>query len=46
MPKIQKLRLAGVSFKCNYIKSVYNELLNESNEVGTTNYMILNPQKI
>jgi hypothetical protein len=21
-------------------------LLNESNEVGTTNYMILNPQKI
>jgi four helix bundle protein len=35
------------SFKCNYInESVYNELLNESNEVGKLiNYMILNPQK-
>ena len=35
------------SLKCNYIsESVYNELLNESNEVGKLiNYMILNPQK-
>ena len=35
------------SFKCNYINEViYNELLNESNEVGKLiNYMILNPQK-
>ncbi|NDP28702.1 MAG: four helix bundle protein [Flavobacterium sp.] len=35
------------SFKCNYInEAVYNELLNESNEVGKLiNYMILNPQK-
>jgi four helix bundle protein len=35
------------SFKCSYItESVYNELLNESNEVGKLiNYMILNPQK-
>ncbi|MBA4275243.1 four helix bundle protein [Flavobacterium sp.] len=35
------------SFKCNYINAtVYNELLNESNEVGKLiNYMILNPQK-
>ena len=35
------------SFKCNYIsENVYNELLNESNEVGKLiNYMILNPQK-
>jgi len=35
------------SFKCNYInESVYNELINESNEVGKLiNYMILNPQK-
>jgi four helix bundle protein len=36
------------SFKCNYInEAIYNELLNESNEVGKLiNYMILNPQKI
>jgi four helix bundle protein len=35
------------AFKCNYInEAVYNELLNESNEVGKLiNYMILNPQK-
>ena len=35
------------SFKCNYInEAIYNELLNESNEVGKLiNYMILNPQK-
>ena len=35
------------SFKCNYINEViYNELLNESNEVGKLiNYMIMNPQK-
>ncbi len=35
------------SFKCNYINEViYNELLNESNEVGKLiNFMILNPQK-
>ncbi|MFE3869489.1 four helix bundle protein [Flavobacterium sp. LS2P90] len=35
------------SLKCNYInESVYDELLNESNEVGKLiNYMILNPQK-
>lgn len=35
------------SFKCNYInEAVYNELLNESNEVGKLiNFMILNPQK-
>jgi four helix bundle protein len=35
------------SLKCNYIsESVYNELLNESKEVGKLiNYMILNPQK-
>ena len=35
------------SLKCNYInESIYNELLNESNEVGKLiNYMILNPQK-
>ena len=35
------------SFKCNYINEViYNELLNESNEVGKLiNYMILNSQK-
>jgi four helix bundle protein len=35
------------SLKCNYIdKSVYDDLLNESNEVGRLiNYMILNPQK-
>jgi four helix bundle protein len=35
------------SLKCNYInESAYNELLNESNEVGKLiNYMILNPQK-
>ncbi len=34
-------------FKCNYItEGVYNELLNESNEVGKLiKYMILNPQK-
>jgi four helix bundle protein len=35
------------SFKCNYItESVYDEMLNESIEVGKLiNYMILNPQK-
>jgi four helix bundle protein len=35
------------SLKCNYINEVtFNELLNESNEVGKLiNYMILNPQK-
>lgn len=35
------------SLKCNYInESIYNELLNESNEVGKLiNFMILNPQK-
>jgi hypothetical protein len=35
------------SLKCNYInESVYKELLNKSNEVGTLiNYIILNPQK-
>ena len=35
------------SFKCSYInESVYNEMLNESIEVGKLiNYMILNPQK-
>jgi len=35
------------SLKCNYIsESIFNELLNESNEVGKLiNYMILNPQK-
>jgi len=35
------------SLKCNYInESVYNALLNESNEVEKLiNYMILNPQK-
>lgn len=35
------------SFRCNYInEDVYNELLNESNEIGRLiNYMILNPQK-
>jgi four helix bundle protein len=35
------------SLKCNYInETIYNELLNESNEVGKLiNYMILNPQK-
>jgi four helix bundle protein len=35
------------SLKCNYIsESIYNELLNESNEVEKLiNYMILNPQK-
>ena len=35
------------AFKCNYInEAVYNELFNESNEVGKLiNYMILNPQK-
>ena len=35
------------AFKFNYInEAVYNELLNESNEVGKLiNYMILNPQK-
>ncbi|MFV5686381.1 four helix bundle protein [Flavobacterium sp. GB2R13] len=35
------------SLKCNYInESIYNELLNESNEDGKLiNYMILNPQK-
>jgi four helix bundle protein len=34
------------SLQCNYIsESIYNELLNESNEVGKLiNYMILNPQ--
>ena len=35
------------SLKCNYIsESIYNELLNESNEVGKLiNFMLLNPQK-
>jgi four helix bundle protein len=35
------------SLKCNYInENIYNELVNESNEVGKLiNYMILNPQK-
>lgn len=35
------------SLKCNYInESIYNELLNESNEIGKLiNFMILNPQK-
>lgn len=35
------------SFKCDYInETVYNDLLNESIEVGKLiNYMILNPQK-
>ena len=36
------------SLKCNYYinESIYNELINESNEVGKLiNYMILNPQK-
>lgn len=35
------------ALKCNYInESTYNELLNDSNEVGKLiNYMILNPQK-
>jgi four helix bundle protein len=35
------------SLKCNYInENVYDELVNESNEVGKLiNYMILNPQK-
>jgi four helix bundle protein len=35
------------SFKCSYInESVYNEMLNESIEVGKLiNYMNLNPQK-
>lgn len=35
------------SLKCNYISKIqYNELINESEEVGKLiNYMILNPQK-
>jgi four helix bundle protein len=35
------------SHRCNYItESIYNELLNESNEVGKLiNFMILHPQK-